>query len=321
MPQAHVERNDHPLLRRNYRVATTAIESFVDLVERCLRVLMPGALIYARPRMGKTHAIDYVCLHLARVRPQVLTIRMSCEHHRTDFEGPFFSSLLIAAGASGDVLKRTITVKRQELIRRLRERLAARSGHIVVLFCDEAQRQSRNAYEWLRDVHDQLAYHGIRLITFLIGQPKLLAQKSGFQMSGDEQIVARFMIEQMQFHGIRDASEAATCLAGYDKTQYPEGSGPTFTGFFLPKSFSAGLRLEQSGADLWNAFVRAHAHAQLPGPPEIQLDYFTRAVESLLGQGSRFDDPALKLNESYWTQAVEESGYVSAQRSVAAAHG
>jgi hypothetical protein len=191
MSQAHFERHEHPLLRRNYRVATAAIESFVDLVERCLRVLMPGALVYARPRMGKNHAVDYVCLHLARVRPEVLTIRMSCEHHRTDFEGAFFSSLLIAAGASGDVLKRSITVKRQELIRRLRERLAARKGYIVALFCDEAQRQSRNSYEWLRDVHDQLAYHGIRLITFLIGQPQLLAQKSGFQMSGDEQIVAQ----------------------------------------------------------------------------------------------------------------------------------
>jgi len=217
--------------------------------------------------------------------------------------------------------KRPITVKRQELIRRLRERLAARKGHIVALFCDEAQRQSRNSYEWLRDVHDQLAYHGIRLITFLIGQPQLLAQKAGFQMSGDEQIVARFMIEQMLFHGIRDAGEAATCLAGYDKTRYPEGSGPTFTGYFLAKSFAAGLRLEHSGADLWNAFVRAHAQAQLTGPPEIQMDYFTRAVESLLAQGNGFDDPALALNESYWTQAVEESGYVGAQRSVAPALG
>jgi hypothetical protein len=104
-------------------------------------------------------------------------------------------------------------------------------------------------------------------------------------------------------------------------SRYPEGSGPTFTGYFLAKSFAAGLRLEHSGADLWNAFVRAHAQAQLTGPPEIQMDYFTRAIESLLAQGNRFDDPALALNESYWTQAVEESGYVGAQRSVAPALG
>ena len=167
MAQAQLERLEHPLVRRNYRVATAAIEAFADLVERCLRVLIPGALIYARPRMGKTHAIDYVCLHLARIRPAVLTVRMSCEHHRVDYEGPFFSALLIAAGASGTVLKQSITVKRQDLLRRMLERLAARKGHIVVLFCDEAQRLSQNSYEWLRDVHDQLAYHRIRLITFL----------------------------------------------------------------------------------------------------------------------------------------------------------
>jgi hypothetical protein len=137
MARREVESHEHPLLRRNYRVATAAIESFVDLVERCLRVLIPGALIYARPRMGKTHAIDYVCLHLQRSRPDVLTVRMSCEHHRSDFEGPFFSALLIAAGASGDALKATITHKRQELIRRLLERLAASTARAQGAISDE----------------------------------------------------------------------------------------------------------------------------------------------------------------------------------------
>ena len=69
MATATAERSAHPLVRRNYRVATSAIEGFVDLVERCLRVHMPGALIYARPRIGKTHAVDYLCLHLARDQP------------------------------------------------------------------------------------------------------------------------------------------------------------------------------------------------------------------------------------------------------------
>jgi hypothetical protein len=62
--------------------------------------------------------------------------------------------------------------------------------------------------------------------------------------------------------------------------------------------------------------VRAHAHAQLNGSPEIQMDYFTRAIESLLAQGAGFDEAYLKLDELYWTRAVEESGYVAAQRSV-----
>lgn len=318
MATTTAQRLAHPLVRRNYRVATSAIEGFVDLVERCLRVHMPGALVYARPRMGKTHAVDYLCLHLARDHPTVLTIRMSCEHHRVAFEGAFFSALLIAGGGARDALKGTIADKRQGLIRRLREALAASQGHVVALFCDEAQRLSRNGYEWLRDVHDQLAYHGIRLITFLVGQPQLLAQKAEFQMSGDEQIVARFMVEQLQFQGIRDAAEAATCLAGYDRTSFPEGSGPSFTEFFLPRSFGSGLRLATSGTDLWNAFVRAHANAQLAGRPEIQMDYFSRAIETLLIEGQRYDDADLQLTEAHWTRAVDGSGYVAAQRSVSA---
>lgn len=90
--------HNHPLARRHYRVATAAIESFVDLVEHCVRVLIPSALIYARPRMGKTHAIDYLALHLGRNRGDILVLRMSCEYHRTDYEGAFFSALLSAAG-------------------------------------------------------------------------------------------------------------------------------------------------------------------------------------------------------------------------------
>ena len=43
------------------------------------------------------------------------------------------------------------------------------------------------------------------------------------------------------------------------------------------------------------------------------MDYFTRAVESLLGQGGRFDSSLLKLDEVHWTRAVEESGYVAAR--------
>jgi hypothetical protein len=43
LAQVQIERQQHPLVRRNYRVATAAIEAFADLVERCLRVLIPGA--------------------------------------------------------------------------------------------------------------------------------------------------------------------------------------------------------------------------------------------------------------------------------------
>ncbi|CAN7768838.1 ATP-binding protein [Pseudorhodoferax sp. LjRoot39] len=305
----------HPLVRRHYRVATSAIEELVDLVEHCVRLLIPGALVHARPRMGKTHAIDYAALHLNRQRPELLVLRMSCEHHRTQFEGPFFNALLAAAGVR-DTQPASISQKRFALVRRLSEQLQLRQGHIVVMFCDEAQRLSTHALEWLRDVHDQLAQQGVRLITFLVGQPQLMEHKAQYQLAGDEQIVARFMIEQLHFRGIATAEAAATCLASYDLTRFPEKSGPTFTQFFCPLAWRAGLRLEHSAADLWNAFVQAHASAQLQGAIEIQMDYFTRAVEAVLTSAPDWDSLDLKLGPAHWERAVRESGYVAAQQTV-----
>jgi AAA domain len=306
---------NHPMSRRNYRVATAAIQEFVDLVDQCVRVMIPGALVHARPRMGKTHAIEYICLHLARQRPDLLVLRLSCEHHRSAHEGPFFSALLAAVGVR-DPQPVSNAQKRFALMRRLHEQLLMRRGYVVVLLCDEAQRLSKHALEWLRDVHDQLAQQGYRLITFLVGQPELLEHKAQYQLAGDEQIVARFMIEQLHFRGVTDAADAATCLSSYDYSRYPEDCGPTFVEFFFPVAWAAGMRLQHSGQALWNAFVQAHASAQLHGPVEIQMDYFTRAVESVLTQGPKWDSLGLVLGAAHWDRAVRESGYIAAQQTV-----
>jgi Cdc6-like AAA superfamily ATPase len=170
-------------------VATSAIQAFADLVDTCVRLKIPGALVHARPRMGKTHAIDYVALRLEKHRSDLLVLRMSCEHHRTEYEGPFFMGLLSAAGVRDQNLNSS-SKKRFALLCRLRELLSLRVSHVVVLLCDEAQRMSKHALEWLRDVHDQLERQGFRLITFLVGQPQLLERKAEYQLSGDEQIVA-----------------------------------------------------------------------------------------------------------------------------------
>jgi hypothetical protein len=289
-----------------------AIEHLINLIDRCVMLLIPGALVHARPRMGKTHAIDYAAIHLARHCPDILVLRMSCEHHRTQFEGAFFDALLAAAGVRDP--QPSITEKRFALMRRLTEQLQIRQGYIVVLYCDEAQRLSRHALEWLRDVHDQLGQQGYRLVTFLVGQPQLMEHKAHYQLAGDEQIVARFMIENLHFRGITDAPDAAACLESYDLTRYPEDTGPFFTQAFYPLAWAAGFRLARSGGHIWNAFAQAHAAAQLPGAAEIQMDYFTRAIESVLKNGLAWDSLGLELTEAHWEQAVRDSGYVAAQQ-------
>ena len=128
--------------------------------------------------------------------------------------------------------------KRMRLSLRIREAAARAGSGTVLLFCDEAQRYNENEYEWLRDVHDALDRQQIKLFTFLVGQQELLAQKTALQIAGKTQIVARLMVEELSFYGIRNAEDVATCLNGYDQTAYPEATRMELYALL----YSAGLR-------------------------------------------------------------------------------
>jgi hypothetical protein len=310
--QRPIDPSLHPLVTGNYRLATPAIEAFYELVTRCLRYRIMGALIYGPSRIGKTRAIEYVRLLLARQYPKVTSYHAQCEHKPRHAEGPFFGNLLEAVGDHAPHAG-TSSAKRIRLSLRIREAAARGGSGTVLLFCDESQRYNENEYEWLRDVHDALDRQQIKLFTFLVGQQELLAQKTALQVAGKTQIVARLMVEQFPFHGIRYAEDVATCLNGYDQTAYPEGSDWSFTRFYLPQTFDSGYRLVGDAGALWQAFEAAHHKASLPGNLEIPMDSFVRAVEIVLKESELKDAPGYCPDAALWTHAVQHCGYVQSR--------
>lgn len=302
----------HPLATGNYRIATPAIETFYELVARCLRYRVMGALIYGPSRIGKTRAIEYVRLLLARDHPKMTSYHAQCEHKPRHAEGPFFANLLEAVG-DPDPNAGSNPSKRMRLALRIREAAARAGSGTVLLFCDEAQRYNDNEYEWLRDVHDCLDRQQIKLFTFLVGQQELLAQKTALQVAGKTQIVARLMVEELAFYGIRHAVDVATCLNGYDQTAYPAGSQWSFTRFYVPEAFDAGYRLVSDAGVLWQAFETAHHKANLPGQLSIPMESFARAVEIVLKDSEPKDGPGYCPDPALWTHAVRHSGYVQSR--------
>ena len=196
---------------------------------------------------------------------------------------------------------------------KLRQVADAKGDDRIVLFADEAQNLREIEYEWLRDFHDELENNGLRLFTFLVGQRQLLAQKSAFQAQDKEQIVARFMVEELAFGGIISADECTAVMAAYDKGEYPAGSGWSYTRFCVPTAYAAGLRMAESGQRLWTAFDEAHVSAGIDGPVEIPMKYFTAAIEAALLLSSAHDSPTLTLDASFWATMVERSRYVMAR--------
>lgn len=299
----------HPLVTGNYRIATPAIEAFYELVARCLHYRIMGALIYGPSRIGKTRAIEYVRLLMARNYPRMTSYHAQCEHKPRHAEGPFFSNLLEAVG-DPDPNAGSSQSKRMRLTLRIRQAASRAGSGVVLLFCDEAQRYNDNEYEWLRDVHDALDRQQIKLFTFLVGQQELLAQKTALQVAGRTQIVARLMVEELSFYGIRNAHDVATCLDGYDQTAYPEGSAWSFTRFYVPQAFDGGYRLVNDADTLWNTFEAAHHKANLPGQLEIPMESFARAVEIVLKDSELRDARDYCPDQILWEHAVRQCGYI-----------
>ena len=302
----------HPLVTGNYRLATPAIEAFYELVTRCLRYRIMGALIYGPSRVGKTRAIEYMRLLLAREYPKATTYHAQCEHKPRHAEGPFFANLLEAVGDHAPNAG-TSSAKRLRLALRIREAAARAGSGTVILFCDESQRYNEHEYEWLRDVHDALDRQQIKLFTFLVGQEELLAQKTALQIAGKTQIVARLMVEELAFYGIRNAEDVATCLNGYDQTAYPEGTPWSFTRFYVPRAFDAGYRLVNDAGLLWQAFEAAHHKASLPGSLNLPMESFARAVEIVLKESELKDAPGYCPESALWTYAVQHCGYIQSR--------
>ena len=309
-----VRREKHPLYRREYRVATPSIEQFWLLVQRCLTRRIPGALIYAHPRFGKTHAIQYLRLLLQREFPTVCTYHVQAEFKPNHTEGAFFTNLMQAVHVPTSWGHTSNAAKRNLLREKIIEHAHRAQGNWVVFFVDEAQRFDKNEYEWLRDIHDALNHYDIRMFVFLVGQPQLLAQKIKLREAGEAQIVLRFMVEDVQFRGIQSAEDAAVTLQGYDKTEFPEGSGWSYTRFCYPKAFGAGYRLVNDARALWNAFARVHDDEKFPGKPEIPMDNFSRAVEYLLLEAPVKDDDDFTIPSAVISKAVTESLYVPAMQ-------
>lgn len=75
-----IEPTLHPIETGSYRIPTPAIQAFSDLVQRCLRYRITGALTYGPSRIGKTRAIEYLRLLLAQTQPKLTTYHAQAEH-------------------------------------------------------------------------------------------------------------------------------------------------------------------------------------------------------------------------------------------------
>ena len=93
--------------------------------------------------------------------------------------------------------------------------------------------------------------------------------KTALQRAKKTQIVARLMVEELAFFGMRNVRDVETSLHGYDQTCFPRTSDWSFTRFYLPHAVAGGYHLVDDAPVLWEAFERLHHKHALGGPSKF----------------------------------------------------
>ncbi|WP_318766119.1 ATP-binding protein [Lactiplantibacillus carotarum] len=244
----------HPVEEGHYLFLTTQIAKMCNQINIWIQNRIPGAIIYGRPRLGKTAAINFAQRYLGNLwKNRADFYYMTTNTYTTLTERIFFEEMLRSVGHE-EIAKGTIVEKRMRVMNTLITNATILNVKKVVFFIDEAQRLTEKQYNWLMDIYNELYANGITLTTILIGQPELqLTRTSYFKYK--TMIRERFMTEIYEFHGLLSIKDIQVCLEQYDiERKYPTDSEWTFTRYYFPSQFENGFRIGNYSKSIYDAF-------------------------------------------------------------------
>lgn len=304
---------DNYFVSNEFNITTPAIMDLQSKILKWVSDGTPGAIIYGRPRIGKTRAILYIASVLKAKYGRELPIYVlnATEHIPKD---KFFYSELLKVVGHPEFDKGTVTILKDRLLNALFTCACNTKYRKIILFIDEAYNFSEKDFKWLMDVYNNLNLKNIHLYVFLVGSDELIARKQALIMSKQHQIVGRFMVEECHFQGIQSTKELSICLANFDQTLNIAGEKVCLTKEFFPDAYLEGKRLFSCSDVLMNEYLKIMKKISIPSSSEIPMMYFINTVKYCLNTYGIIGQKVYFPTEEMWEQSICNSGYIAAER-------
>lgn len=316
-----IDENDasrHPINTHNYAVDTPPIKIFFQTVCEWIDNRIPGGYIYGPSRFGKTRAVKYWIDDLIRehYHGKVPFFRVICARRMRPSEREFLQAVL-----KGLKLKfrssKSIFVMTERISNYLCASARAKKVNYVVLMVDEAQEMSEVEFGVLCNIQNFMEDAGFQLTVIAVGSHELAYQHEAFLLGEDMHLIGRFMVHNAAFYGIQSVDELRFTLAGYDLyTEWPEGSGLSFTKFFFPQAFSAGFRIENWADFMWQCFLDL-APLSLQSRLQVPMQNIGKAVEHIFRSLAVNDGVDFDLTEEDIRTAIRNTRYVEHMQTLA----
>jgi hypothetical protein len=149
----------------------------------------------------------------------------------------------------------------------------------VLVIIDEAHWLNEVRLSALKKFIDELIDHRLSPFVLLMAQPKILSVPEALKRLDSGDLVDRFYTNMFRLRGL-SLDEIEGVLGLYDTTEWPEGSGVSYTAHFLPAAWKQGWKLANQASLFKSAFSDLHAQLRI-GKAEVGMKFLTKAVRTL----------------------------------------
>lgn len=243
----------HPIITETAILPTPALKDVLGRVWAMARKGRGSIAFYAQPMSGKSFCAEAILQEMTRKKPGCGALIFEVVEDTHQAEGRLLSEILNQIHYAPKI-SRDLAGKRTQVHRALLA-LSGIDRHLFLIF-DEAQELSGHEFEWLKSIVNRLVRDRVKVTVVLFGQMELKDRRSKLKEARSD-LEVRFMSSLHELKGLRGVGEHEVPLRAIDvRSEYPPGSGLTYTQLLLPRFYSAGGRLQSYSKEIAKELYR-----------------------------------------------------------------
>lgn len=232
--------DSHPIITERAILPTPAFNDAIAKVWDASRRGRASIAFYAEPLTGKSSLSEMLAHELLRAKPGCNVLTFEMVEDKVQAEGRLLSEILNQIDYAPKI-SRDIAGKRTQVHRALLS-LSGDARHLFLMF-DEAQEIRGPEYAWLKSVVNRLVRDRVKVTVVLFGQVELKKSKAELQTARSD-LERRFMSTLHELKGLRASADLTVPLRALDDgSEFPLGTGLTYTQLLLPRFFAGGGRI------------------------------------------------------------------------------
>lgn len=294
----------HPVVQGDYTLRTPMLLAAYAIVRERVATRRTGIVFYGPPRIGKTKCAEEIKRLLTEEFRSLIASIIYARPSLRPSDSHMFRLIL---EARGHVLasRKDPNLLFKNAVTDVELEVKKQSGSQYILIIDEAHLLDQTDMQRLVVFHNALASRGVKMTTLSFAQPEIMYRRTALMAARHLQIIARFLSEPVRFEGCSCVEYLRALLRSFDQhSDYPEGSGWSYTRFFVPEAFLAGFRLEEFAQSIWEALQSA---SETPVDGGIPVEHVCLTVQYILFRAKFEDNPHYQLSTKEILNAVEES--------------